>query len=392
MSSTTGSDRGGAPRRTLVLERSGGERHADRRMRPAGVSPALPVQGRTRRAGRRMRPAGVPGAPPAQDRARRAGHVLWRIAGAVVLAWAVAAGWPQLRVAADALTRADHGTLLMALACQLAALALLSLAYRAALATAGAHVTFRRAGGVALRAAAVSRLLPGGGAAAALFAIRRLRRFGVADGPAVAGVTLNGLITMATLAALVATVGGVPARGATLWVAFGTLAAAALGVAVLRSSIRERLNVFAGRLRARPALAMWAASFDTLTGGSVRLRQLATAAGCAAAAWTCELAALWLAVAAVAEPLPFRAVALGLGAANAAAAVPHTPGGVGVVEVAMTAAFVAAGLDTGVALGGVLAYRAVGFWLPVAVGAGLLAFDALGHRRTRGDDGRPVAA
>ena len=45
-----------------------------------------------------------------------------------------------------------------------------------------------------------------------------------------------------------------------------------------------------------------------------------------------------------------------------------TPGGLGVIEVTMTAGLVAAGLPAKSALVGVLVYRAVSFWLVVAVG------------------------
>ena len=309
---------------------------------------------------------------------RRALGLLWRVAGAGVLIWALVAGWPQAREAAEVLGGADRRLLAVALGCQLSALLLLSLCYRAALRSAGADLTLRPAAGIALRAAAVSRLLPGGGGAAAVFAVRRLRRSGVPDGPAAAGVAVNAVVTMGILVVLVAAVGGGSLTLALAGTAIVGVAAAA-GLVVLRqSSARRRLEQLSLRLHARPSLRIWAAALDTVTSGAVRPRQLAVAVAAAGAAWTLELAALWFAVAAVGSPLPLAAVALGLGAANAAAAVPHTPGGIGVVEVAMTAAFVAAGLDAGMALGGVLAYRAVGFWLPVLAGSSLLGVDAIG--------------
>ena len=339
---------------------------------PRGRGRALPVTPATVVAQRRRR-------------ARRILVKLLRFAGAGAVVWAIVAGWPQLRAATAALGSADRSLIALALISQLAALAFLGLTYRAALAAAGANVAYRQAGGVALRAAAVSRLLPGGGAAAAVFAIGRLRRGGVADGAAVAGVAVNGVVTMTMLAAVIAGIGGASTgRSALLAVA----AAAAVAV-LLRRRIRDGLGVVAGALRQRRSLATWGAALDTLAAGPLHARQVFAAAGFAAAAWTCELTALWLAVAGVAQPLPVATVAVGLGAANAAAAVPHTPGGVGVVEVAMTAAFATTGLDASLALGGVLAYRAVGFWLPVAVGMGLLGIDRFGRSEAVGDETRP---
>jgi uncharacterized membrane protein YbhN (UPF0104 family) len=52
-----------------------------------------------------------------------------------------------------------------------------------------------------------------------------------------------------------------------------------------------------------------------------------------------------------------------------------------VVEVAMTGTFAALGVRAAPALAGVLAYRLVAFWIPVAVGAVLLMRDGLGLGR-----------
>ena len=311
-------------------------------------------------------------------RPRRVFALLWRATGVGILTWALVAGWPQAREAAAVLGGADRRLLATALICQLLALLLLSLCYRAALSSAGADVTLRPAAGIALRAAAVSRLLPGGGGAAAVFAVGRLRRSGVPDGPAAAGVAVNAVVTMGLLVVLVAAVGSGSVAVGSAAVAAVAAAVPAGAVLLRRVTVRQWLRRLSDSLHARRSLRVWAAALDTVAFGAVRPRQLVVAIAAAGSAWFCELAALWFAVAAVGHPLPLAALALGLGAANAAAAVPHTPGGVGVVDVAMTAAFVAAGLDAGVALGGVLGYRAVGFWLPVLAGSSLLGADAIG--------------
>jgi len=60
-------------------------------------------------------------------------------------------------------------------------------------------------------------------------------------------------------------------------------------------------------------------------------------------------------------------------AGTAATSFSVTPGGLGLVETALTAALVTAGLPATTALAGVLLYRLVGFWLVGAIGAVVLA-------------------
>lgn len=308
---------------------------------------------------------------------------LWRLAGVVAIGWAVVAARSQIGEAATVLRRADPAALALAVTCQLAALALLSLCYRGALATAGASLSLRRAAGIALRAGAISRALPGGGAAAAVFAVGRLRRAGVDEGRAIAGVVVNGVVTMSALAAVVAVLAGSLAVAGSTWIV-GAVAVAA--VLTMRSRVvRRRLHAAGARLPDRASLRVLASAVDAVASGPLSARALVGAAACAGGAWALEVTALWLAAAGVATTLPVGAVALGLAAAHAAAAVPHTPGGVGVVEMAMTGVFVASGVGTAPALGAVLAYRAVGFWFPVALGAGLLLADRLRPTRRHAD-------
>src|SRR5205823_13011754 len=56
------------------------------------------------------------------------------------------------------------------------------------------------------------------------------------------------------------------------------------------------------------------------------------------------------------------------GLANVLAAIPITPGGLGVVEAILTSTLVGFGVPRGVAILGVIGYRLVNFWLPIPVG------------------------
>ena len=83
-------------------------------------------------------------------------------------------------------------------------------------------------------------------------------------------------------------------------------------------------------------------------------------------------------------------VAFGL--ANVLAAIPITPGGLGVVEAVLTSALVGFGTPRGTAVLGVVVYRLVNFWLPIPIGG--LAYLSLkvGPARSTGGTGDGVAA
>jgi uncharacterized protein (TIRG00374 family) len=99
--------------------------------------------------------------------------------------------------------------------------------------------------------------------------------------------------------------------------------------------------------------------------------------------WTFDCAALAASFAATGAPLPFRGLLLAYGAAQLAANLPVTPGGLGVVEGSLTIALVAFGGSEQSTVAAVLCYRVVSFWgyLPV----GWLTFGALAYLDRRED-------
>lgn len=120
-------------------------------------------------------------------------------------------------------------------------------------------------------------------------------------------------------------------------------------------AVVERRNELVASLRGR-----W--------GGAVAL---------AAANWLLDYATLGLALLAVgAEPRP-SLVLLAYAAAAVLTMIPITPGGLGFVEVGLTATLTVAGVPSGQAVLATLAYRLFSYWLPVAAGG--LAY--LAHRR-----------
>jgi uncharacterized protein (TIRG00374 family) len=85
--------------------------------------------------------------------------------------------------------------------------------------------------------------------------------------------------------------------------------------------------------------------------------------------WVLDAASLWAFVAAfghITDPIELFAA---YGIANVLAAVPITPGGLGVIEASAATLLVSFGVTRTVATLGVLSWRLVNFWLPIPVGA-----------------------
>ena len=109
---------------------------------------------------------------------------------------------------------------------------------------------------------------------------------------------------------------------------------------------------------------------------AVRLRELADdrplllrAVGWAAANWLLDAASLWVFVLAFGHAMSPDGLLVSYALANVLAAIPLTPGGLGVVEGVLSSALVGFGSPSGVAILGVLGWRLVNFWLPIPVGA-----------------------
>ena len=84
--------------------------------------------------------------------------------------------------------------------------------------------------------------------------------------------------------------------------------------------------------------------------------------------WILDATALWIFVAAFGHRVGIDALIVSYGLANVLAAIPITPGGLGVVEATLTSMLVGFGTPRGIAILGVVGYRLVNFWLPIPVG------------------------
>jgi hypothetical protein len=95
--------------------------------------------------------------------------------------------------------------------------------------------------------------------------------------------------------------------------------------------------------------------------------------------WLLDAASLWVFVAAFSHFISPIDLLVAYGLANILAAIPITPGGLGVVEFVLVSMITGFGPTAGQALSGVLAYRAINFWLPIPFGG--LAYASLEFER-----------
>jgi uncharacterized membrane protein YbhN (UPF0104 family) len=84
--------------------------------------------------------------------------------------------------------------------------------------------------------------------------------------------------------------------------------------------------------------------------------------------WVADIACLAVALIAVGSHVPWSALILAWGVGVGAGSFGLTPGGLGIVEAALAAALVAAGVHSPEALAAVLVYRLISFWLVDAFG------------------------
>ncbi|MDH3754314.1 MAG: flippase-like domain-containing protein, partial [Acidimicrobiia bacterium] len=85
--------------------------------------------------------------------------------------------------------------------------------------------------------------------------------------------------------------------------------------------------------------------------------------------WLFDAAALWVFIAAYGHWTRLDGLVISFALATIVATIPITPGGLGVMEVALAASLVGFGVPSGVALLGVVSWRLVNFWLPIPAGA-----------------------
>ncbi len=246
-----------------------------------------------------------------------------------------------------------------------------------------------------LASQALTNSLPAGNVVSTVYGFRWFRRFGADETLAVWAIVGTVIASMVSLS-LVATVGLALAteEGASLDlvpVLFGVLVVT-IAVGVLFVYERPLLVVLPWVLRASHSILRRprgdvAELADRIVGQltSVKLgwRRIVTIVGCGMANWLFDCACFALMFLAIGASIPSKGLLLAYGAGQLAAALPVTPGGLGVVEGSITIALVAFGGAHVATVDAVLLYRLISFWLVLVVGWLLVGELALEVRRGR---------
>ncbi|MDE0805302.1 MAG: YbhN family protein [Acidimicrobiales bacterium] len=248
---------------------------------------------------------------------------------------------------------------------------------------------------IVLSSLAVNHVVPGGAAAGGVLQYRLLTRSGVDTARASFAMATQSLgsalmlnvILWIGLVVSIPTTGFQPLYATAAAVGAVLLAVAAFAVAALTRGRTRTMRVLASLANRTPRLdadrlttAMGRAA-DQLTALGREPRLAATAIGWAATNWLLDAAVLWLFIAAFGHQASIPGLLVAYGLANVLAAVPLSPGGLGVIETTLIVTLVGFGTPRATASLGVAAYRIVQFWLPIPAGAVAWATLAGGRKR-----------
>lgn len=334
-------------------------------------------------------PGGTPEQPegshqmldPRHHARRRALARAFKVLATLIVVYFLILNIPGLRNAVDQLSEVKPGLLVLGLVLELLALFCYSLMTRAALGPVGHHMTALHLFRIQLSTRALSSLVPGGSAAGSALGYRMMVASGV-PGPdagfalATAGlasaVVLNfilwaGLIVSIPLRGVnpvygTAAIAGIILMGIAVAIIFGLIEGQERSEKILRSVARRlRLN----EDRAGEAVRHIGGRMQELAADRALLRRLVF---WASANWLIDAAALWVFLRAFGGSVPLDGLIVAFGLANVLAAIPITPGGLGIVEGTYVPVLVGFGLPRATAVVGVVSYRIAQYWLPILIG------------------------
>ncbi|WP_322768018.1 YbhN family protein [Frankia sp. Cr1] len=229
----------------------------------------------------------------------------------------------------------------------------------------------------------VSHMLPGGAATASALRYRLLRSAGVGASEAVSAAAIQGagsavvLNVMLWIGLLISipTRGGNPIYGTAAAVGTLLIAAVFVGVALLTRGSERSIRIVraaAGRL---PGVSPGSAE-ELIRTLADRLRVLGKdkpliikATVWAAANWLLDAASLWVFLYAYGHATALDGLLIAYGLANVLAAIPITPGGLGIIEGVLVPTLVGFSTTRAIALLGVVTWRLANFWLPIPASA-----------------------
>ena len=292
---------------------------------------------------------------------------------------------PQLagtRDAIELLTETDPLLLMAGTAAEIASLWCISHLIRT-LVPGNARPSVWTVNRIVLAARGVSRVVPGGAAAGGVMTYRLLRRVGVSTEQAGFSVGTQSIESAAVLVAIlfVSMVVSIPLSGldpAYVTVAsIGAVLLAVAGLLVVMVTRDQGRSIGVARRFAETVRILDPDRVEGLLrtlGGQLsdlaaQPRELIRHVGWSSAYWLLGATSLGIFLAAYGHLTRPDALLVAFCLANVAAVLPITPGGLGVMEVTLTAALVGFGVPSGVALLGVVSWRLVNYWMPIPVGA-----------------------
>lgn len=336
---------------------------------------------------------------PADHRAGSAWRWTRRAVTLALLAVAVVtvvSEWPTLQSAAGQLRHLDWRTLRWGLYAEALAMVAFAQLTRLLLRAGGVRLRLGAMIGLTLASNAVSLSLPGGPAWAVTFSFDQLRRRGVRRSLSAYALAVTWILSAAAL--IVLAVVGIDLAGARGPAAPFRALATAVGVALVLGAVLA--VVLARRPAARAALGR---RLERLCSGR-RVSSLARSAQagarelgavrtpapllarCVVAAllnWVLDCGCLAFSILAVGGHVPWAALLAVYAITQLAAALPLTPGGIGVVEGTLSLLLIAYHVPASTAIAGVLLYRVISFWILVPVGWGAVAGLVARQRRSR---------
>lgn len=332
---------------------------------------------------------------------------IWRVGRLLILALLIEyLVVPQLagpRKVLTLLTRVSPLLLVVAVALEACSLLAYGLLTRAVLPPAS-KVPLRSIFRIELTTLSVSHCAPGGSATGTALGYRLLTQFGAAPSDAGFALAVQGIGSAVVLNVILwlALIVSIPVWGFSAVY----LLAAAVGVvllclaAVLAYGLtlgEDRVARLLGRAAARVPFVdgealqgSWARVSQRLEELGRRREAMVRALWWATLNWLLDAASLAVFVGAFGKWVNPDGLLVAYGLANVLAAIPITPGGLGVVEATLTTLLVGFGTSRGVATLGVLVYRLVQFWAPIPVG-GVAYLSLQATRRSDVRNGRRPA-
>jgi hypothetical protein len=331
---------------------------------------------------------------------RRIRRIVTILVGAVLVEYLVVPQLAGARKAVSLLGQVQLGWLVAGAVLYAAAIASYAELTRTLLPAAD-RPPFRTVLRITLSTLGLSHVVPGGTAVGTSLGYRLLVNQGVRGTDAAFALATEGIGSAVVLNMLlwVGLVVSIPARGfdplygsAAL---LGSLLLLAVGVAVvLLTKGEDHVAAVVCRFAGRIPFLDGEGIANVLRRVAVRLRALAAdphllarAVGWATLNWLLDAASLWVFLAAFGHRMSLDGLIISYGLANVFAAIPITPGGLGVVETVLTATLVGFGAPRDPALLAVVSYRLLNFWLPIPLGAlSYLSLRVSGEGPERGAD------